>query len=120
MNVFYKGEDISLTMGLFVDGAMEVPISMDDYVVDLVVYSNGHDYVIHCSLDELSDVQITKISNNTLKVILPKDFINKLIFGQVMIEIRLQSKTDLLSRIVKGYAFSLEESKIRLIPCSLI
>lgn len=115
MVVFYKGEDINVTLALFADDSMKVPIAIVGYDIDMVLYANGQKHIIHASTTpSVKDADITIVNENTITVTLSKNVIEKLTCGVITMEARFTSnKNDSQSRIVKSYVFSLEDTRIK-------
>lgn len=114
MDVFYKGEDISFTMGIFEDEMMECPVDISHAVIDVVFYTSGDEEFIHASTNLASDcVAIGVVNDHTMQLVLPKVEVEKLTCGQVNMEIRVKVEADTQSRIIKTYIFSLQDTIIK-------
>lgn len=114
MDVFYKGEDISLTMGLFEDEAMKFPIEVALYDIDVVLYTSSKgSYILASTGQSSSGVSVESVSENTIKVNVTKEALETLSCGQVNIEVRLTDKISGNSKIVKDYAFALEDTIVK-------
>lgn len=114
MEVYYKGEDISMTIGLFADKKMLTPIKLSDYIVDLLLYNDGDTNEVYCSAEASSEsALITNVDDYTFKVVIPFALLELLRTGQIILEVRLADKIERAKKIKKALPFILEDSRIK-------
>lgn len=116
MDVYYKGEDITLTMTLFENEKATTPITVSSYQIDIVLYSTGETSMIHASNAEKRNddvIEIISMGENVIKLVVGRAQIETLTTGIVMIEIRLKHKITDLRKILKTEIFKLSDTKVK-------
>lgn len=114
MEVFYKGEDVSITAGLFVDKSMKIPVALSEYNIDMLIFSQGKEMSIFCStISSNNDLHLIAVGDHIVKTIIPSNILESLEIGQIKFEIRLTNRSDNTKKIQCIYAFILEDSRIK-------
>ncbi len=113
---FYKGEDIRLTIGAFLDEELTVPGSFEGYGVDVLLATGGDgECVLLSSEAATGDERWLPLSRNedgTMEATIGKRWTAALDPGVVRVEIRLTSLATGESYIASKGAFLLVESRL--------
>lgn len=118
---FYKGEDIHLAIGAFLDETLETPGSFDGYGVDVLLFTSDDEEHIALSSDAADGTEwlpMTLNDDGMLEATIPQTLTARLDPGVVRVEIRLTSRATGESFIASKAAFLLVESRIAAFePC---
>lgn len=87
--LFYKGEDILLTIDIFNDDTMKDKVSIADVVTDMILYTRDDGLMLEASSSGERDLTITTEDNITQKLSIPAEISSQLETGDLTIEMRI-------------------------------
>lgn len=113
--LFYKGEDIALTLDVFNDEAMTSKVALTGATINLIAYTSEDGYIVTASNildDDDSLLEITTTDNITFTLDIPAQTTRLLDSGVLTIEIKI-TDSDGTTRInVVNPGITIAKSKI--------
>ncbi len=110
--IFYQGEDIHLSIELFDDDAMNVPVDLSGSDAELLLYTRRNGYEITASTLAGKDVAIERESATRLSAKIGREWTAKLAPGPLTCEMRLTDSVAEDTRIAVITGIRIEPSKI--------
>lgn len=87
--LFYKGEDILLTIDIFNDENMREKVLIDDVTTEMILYTKDDGMIIEASSSGDKDLTIITEDNITQSLLIPSDVSSELETGELTIEMRI-------------------------------
>lgn len=112
--LFYKGEDIALTLDVFSDEAMNNKIALTGATIEVIAYTSEDGYIITASNDEDDEtaLDITTSDNLTFSLDIPAEKTKLLDSGMLTIEMKIVDSEGTTRINVVNPGITISKSKI--------